>query len=261
MANPQNSSRSPGGGHVNHSGDENSSSNLQTTKPVPWPRTKKTFYIWWIVLEILPFLLAVGGLVGAFVALFSDETKERGPGDLPLPLVCLITTLQLLAQSTLLYYVCIKLRALHTRINALHRAAAGTSRSSAAAGQGGGSRWLIGFDSALEMEEWFMDRQNLKAAGILLGMSTVWIAVAGMTFAALLVLVMFLGTGGVIGGLGGVVGGVSFLGHLIYVWGRSVKILVLGAWRRGRGGRRPGGDVEEGDEEHGERLLPLGAAA
>ncbi|KAM7182943.1 hypothetical protein V8F33_013909 [Rhypophila sp. PSN 637] len=188
--------------------------------------------------------------------------KERGPGDWPLSVIWLLTILQLVAHSTLLYYLSIKMRALYARVSAAHRAA-GTLQLSSAAGPGSSSRWLIGFgrrfDSALEMEEWFMDSK--KGAGILFGLSTVWIAAVGLATVYMLAFVVFLGNGGIIGALGIVVGGVSLLGYLGYLWVTSVKILVLEAWRRGRGGRRPGRDVEEGDEEDGERLLPLGTAA
>lgn len=273
MANPPRNPPSSGGYvNLNREVDNSDPPNLQGTKgPVPWPRTKKTFYIWWILQDILPLLLSVGGLIGGIIEGFSSDKKsDRGPDDLPLALVWVLAILQPLAHLTLLYYLSVKIRALYARVSVAHRQA---GQQSGLVGSSGDSRWLAGFgrhfDSALEREEYFMESR--KGAGILLGMSTLWIAAVGMATVAMLTFVVFLGAGGLIGFVVLIVGGLSLLGHLVFVWGRSVKVLVLGACAgRGRGGRRGreregrrrGGDVEEGEEEEdGERLLPLGVDA
>ena len=89
--------------------------------------------------------------------------------------------------------------------------------------------------------------------------ATAWVPSFGLATLGMVMGIMFLGKGlvALLVLVASLVGGVSLLGHLLYVWVRSIKVLIMGSSSHAGKRRRVVEGVEDGDEESGERLLPL----
>ncbi|KAK4443409.1 hypothetical protein QBC34DRAFT_386274 [Podospora aff. communis PSN243] len=215
-----------------------------------WRKTKLLFYTWWAIQALIPVLLLLASLVSAAISHTKtskttppNPTHPTDPNSKDTLLSILMGILLPLADLSLFYYLVVKLRAV---------VAAKSGVVSASSGRA--FKWGWSLRSALATEAFWMS--DVKGAGMLLVAATVWIPSWGLSTVSMVVPLMFVGRGTVasLGVIGLVVGGASCLGHLVYVWGRSVRVLVVGLFWKARG---RGNGVEEEDGEGGERLLPL----
>ena len=91
-----------------------------------------------------------------------------------------------------------------------------------------------------------------KGAAVLWIAAMAWVVTVGITMFLVLMATMVMKNSWVFNFVL-LIGGPSLIGHLVYVWGRSFKVLVMGS-KKGRG---VGKGEEGGDGEDGEMLLPL----
>ncbi|KAK3316815.1 hypothetical protein B0H66DRAFT_306077 [Apodospora peruviana] len=202
-----------------------------------WPRTKLTFYIWWTMQTFIPCILSVVSLIGYAISIVSATKPPPRDKHDELTLVDLLLGIGVpLANLTLLYYLSVKLRVVVAGWHGMRRRPSPPSLK---------SRW---FESALATQEFLLSTK--KGAAVLFVAAAAWVPAIGVSSVAMVILVMFAGSGfgGLLGFVGLVIGGLSLIGHLVYVWGRSLKFLVMGSSNKGR---------EVGEGEDGEMLLPL----
>jgi hypothetical protein len=207
----------------------------------PWRKTKLVFYTWWSIQAAIPCLFILVSFISAAVA--QPKPDPTHPNQKKKLLTILLEIVLPIANLTLFYYLVVKLRAVVA-------AARGIVASRTPRTRPRGFGW--GLESAVATEAFWMSER--KGAGILLAAATAWVPSWGLSTLSMLVPLVIMGKGlvSLILVLGLAVGGGSCLGHLAYVWGRSLKVLVMGSKGRGREGAE-----EEEDGEDGERLLPL----
>ncbi|KAK0619048.1 hypothetical protein B0T14DRAFT_518470 [Immersiella caudata] len=210
-----------------------------TAPRLTWPKTKLTFYILW-TLQISIYCIL---LLLSFVPIRTkppsspDDTSTRDR----------VTTLLYrfgvpLANFTLFYYLSVKIRVV---LDWRRGARLGTGDGPSPVGTR--SRW---FESAVATQEFWVSER--RGAAILLVSSTVWIPAVALTTLGMIIPVMFVGKGfgALIILLLLVVSGPSLIGHFLYVWGRSLKVLAMGSAKRREVGQE---DAEDADLE---MLLP-----
>jgi len=219
-----------------------------------WPKTKLTFYTWWTVQTSILSIISLASLINGIISPLSggakpplqDPTQPTEPQTHEKLLTWVLGIAVPLANLALLYYLLIKLRVVVAEV---------ADRSGYRSLPGSDSRRVrwYGFKSAMAAEKFLLSER--KGAAVLLAATMAWVPTVGVSTLTIMMMAMFLGNG--IGGfivlLGLLVGGLGLVGHLVYVWGRSMKVAVMGP-KNGRGLEEEEGE----DEEDGERLLPRG---
>jgi len=255
-----------------------------------WRKTKITFYTLWIVQTFFPCIFSVLSIISAVVFVVTGAragSKPKSPPNTNSPpphappasgsgigvgveggessgqvaLEIFLGIGMALANFALLYYLSIKLRAVLAASASDTAAAAAAAASAHAVGlkkrRGCCCGPRCGLDSALATEDFLLTEK--KGAAILLVAATAWVPSFGLATLGMVMGIMFLGKGlvALLVLVASLVGGVSLLGHLLYVWVRSIKVLIMGSSSHAGKRRRVVEGVEDGDEESGERLLPL----